>query len=51
MYSQSIYLNKYYLSQFLLQKLDTNILPLEYDIVVRATDLGPEGKEIFIIKK
>ena len=37
-------------SQFLLQKLDTNILPLDYDRVVRATVFGPEGKEIFIIK-
>lgn len=37
-------------SQFLLQKLDTNLLPLDYDRVVRATVFGPEGKEIFIIK-
>ncbi len=37
-------------SQFLLQKLDTNILPLDYDRVVRATVFGPEGKEIFIMK-
>ena len=37
-------------SQFLLQKLDTNILPLDYDRVVRATVFGPDGKEIFIIK-
>ena len=37
-------------SQFLLQKLDTNLLPLDYDRVVRATVLGPDGKEIFIIK-
>ena len=37
-------------SQFLLQKLDTNILPLDYDRVVRATGFGPEGKEIFIMK-
>jgi len=37
-------------SQFLLQKLDTNLLPLDYDRVVRATVFGPDGKEIFIIK-
>ena len=37
-------------SQFLLQKLDTNILPLDYDRVVRATVFGPDGKEIFIMK-
>ena len=37
-------------SQFLLQKLDTNLLPLDYDRVVRATVFGPNGKEIFIIK-
>ena len=37
-------------SQFLLQKLDTNLLPLDYDRVVRATVFGPKGKEIFIIK-
>ena len=37
-------------SQFLLQKLDTNVLPLDYDRVVRATVFGPEGKEIFIMK-
>ena len=37
-------------SQFLLQKLDTNLLPLDYDRVVRATVFGPQGKEIFIIK-
>ena len=36
--------------QFLLQKLDTNLLPLDYDRVVRATVFGPDGKEIFIIK-
>ena len=37
-------------SQFLLQKLDTNLLPLDYDRVVRATVFGPDGKKIFIIK-
>ena len=37
-------------SQFLLQKLDTNLLPLDYDRVVRSTVFGPDGKEIFIIK-
>ena len=37
-------------SQFLLQKLDTKLLPLDYDRVVRATVFGPDGKEIFIIK-
>ena len=37
-------------SQFLLQKLDTNLLPLDYDRVVRATVFWPDGKEIFIIK-
>ena len=37
-------------SQFLLQKLDTNLLPLDYDRVVRATVFVPDGKEIFIIK-
>ena len=36
-------------SQFLLQKLDTNILPLDYDRVVRATVFCPEGKKNFII--
>ena len=35
-------------SQFLLQKLDTNILPMDYERVGRATVYGPEGKEIFI---
>ena len=38
-------------SQFLLQKLDTNLLPLDYDRVVRATVFGPNGKEIFIVKE
>ena len=38
-------------SQFLLQKLDTNLLPLDYDRVVRATVFGPDGKEIFIKPK
>ncbi|HJL58654.1 MAG: carbohydrate ABC transporter permease [Pelagibacteraceae bacterium] len=37
-------------SQFLLQKLDTNILPMDYERVARATVFGPEGKEIFILK-
>jgi alpha-1,4-digalacturonate transport system permease protein len=37
-------------SQFLLQKLDTNILPLEYDRIARATVYNPEGKDIFFIK-
>ena len=37
-------------SQFLLQKLDTNLLPLDYERVGRATVYGPEGKEIFMMK-
>ncbi len=37
-------------SQFLLQKLDTNILPMDYERVGRATVYGPEGKEIFMMK-
>ena len=37
-------------SQFLLQKLDTNILPLDYDRIARATVYNPEGKDIFFIK-
>jgi len=37
-------------SQFLLQKYDTNFLPLDYERVARATAYGPEGKEIMIIK-
>ena len=36
-------------SQFLLQKLDTNLLPLDYERIARATVYGPEGKEIFFI--
>ena len=37
-------------SQFLLQKYDTNFLPLDYQRVARATAYGPDGKEIMIIK-
>ena len=37
-------------SQFLLQKLDTNLLPMDYERVGRATVYGPEGKEIFMMK-
>ena len=37
-------------SQFLLQKLDTNLLPLDYERVGRATVYGPVGKEIFMMK-
>ncbi len=37
-------------SQFLLQKLDTNLLPMDYERIGRATVYGPEGKEIFMIK-
>ena len=37
-------------SQFLLQKLDINLLPLDYERVARAAVFGPEGKEIIIIK-
>ena len=37
-------------SQFMLQKLDINLLPLDYERVARAAVFGPEGKEIIIIK-
>ena len=37
-------------SQFLLQKLDTNILPLDYERIARATVYNSEGKDIFFIK-
>ncbi len=37
-------------SQFLLQKLDINLLPLDYERVARAAVFGPKGKEIIIIK-
>ena len=37
-------------SQFLLQKLDTNLLPMDYERIGRATVYGPEGKEIFMMK-
>ena len=37
-------------SQFLLQKYDTNFLPMDYERTARATTYGPDGKEIFIIE-
>ena len=37
-------------SQFLLQKYDTNFLPMDYERVARATTYGPDGKDILIMK-
>ena len=33
-------------SQFLLQKYDTNFLPMDYERIARATTYGPDGKNI-----
>ena len=37
-------------SQFLLQKYDTNFLPMDYERIARATTYGPDGKDILIMK-
>ena len=37
-------------SQFLLQKYDTNFLPMDYERIARATIYGPDGKNILIMK-
>jgi alpha-1,4-digalacturonate transport system permease protein len=48
--ASSVARDEFYKSQFLLQKYDTNFLPMDYERVARATTYGPDGKDILIMK-